>query len=174
MKNIYVGIIIATTLFIFSACRDIFYSKEDIDYVNLILDTTHNSSVGTHDDNTRNKNIPRNYYKFRVEQGATYYFSWRTNYYDSDRRGYNGSLREVYHELIITMFRYDNGGIVMGEREDRNGYGSFTAPYSGDIVIRVTATIVGKGYHWEYDFSPPKTADYRIMVSTQSDNIVQP
>ena len=158
MKRAFIaGITLAAALFTVSGCKDIFHSKEDIDYVNLILDTAHNGSVLAYDTAGKAKMKEKNYYKFRAERGVTYYISWSVEY-----------SSEGDYKLSITTFWYDTGGVVMGEQSGEDGSKtppSFVASRSGDVVVRATAPT-------RYYDERGNTVNYRIMVSTKSDNYV--
>ena len=141
------GVVVMIALMAVSGCRDIFHSKEDIDYVDLAINKQHSSSV---------KIGNKNYCKFHAEQEVTYYISWYVS---------NWSYT-VENNLKVTTFWYDTGGTITGEQSDwrTKDYGpSFTASRSGDVVVKITAEKAGYG-------SSPNTADYNFMISTRKDN----
>ena len=99
-----------------SGCSDIFHSKEDIDYMDIILNKEYSNSV---------KEGSRNYYMFHAEQNVTYYILW-----------YIGGS----YKLKVATFWYDTGGTVTGEKEDNyHASLSFSSARSGDVVVRITA-----------------------------------
>ena len=146
MKHIFSsGMTLAIVLLTVSSCKDIFHSKENINYVNLVMDKMHQDSV---------KSNKRNYYKFHAEEGKTYYISWHyaTNWVQS---------------LEVTAFWYDTGLVAMGEKKlkysgyrgvvvnDEGDTSSFlTASRSGDVVIRVLKgdIVQGEGKETTYNF----------------------
>jgi len=109
--------LIVIAVMVFSCCRDIFHSKENIDYMDLVLDKELNGSV---------KVFSRNYYKFNAEQGVTYYISWKTGSY-----GYGTDIK-------VATFWYDTGGTITGEKESNWDTLTFTSSRTGDVIIRIT------------------------------------
>jgi hypothetical protein len=135
---------IIMALMALSGCRDIFHSKENIDYTSLVLDKEYSNSV---------KKGSRYYYKFHAEQDVTYYISWDTSSrysllpsYDKDR-------------IKVATFWYDTGGTISGEKEGYKEVISFPSSRTGDVVVRITTDK-------EYG-----TADFKFMVSTTNDNV---
>jgi len=138
---------IILTLIVVLSCRDIFHSKEDIDYLNLVINKEYNNSVEKGD---------RNYYKFHAEKGVMYYISWDVSDHYS------------HLDIAVATFWYDSGGTITGERKDYytgDSGPSFIASRSGDVVIRITC---GKREGESHSYSD--VADYKFMVSTQKNN----
>ena len=116
LPQAFIGVTMAITFLAVSACKDIFHSKDSINYTELVLDMEHNDSV-----NKKNKD----YYKFYAEQGKTY-----------------NILIDKYEDysIYIDAFWYDTEETVIGELGFfRDGKTSFTATRSGNVVIRVTS-----------------------------------
>ena len=115
-----------------SGCRDIFYSKENIEYMDLIIDKEYLNSVSK-----------KNYYKFHAEQGVTYYLSWKI-------------VSSPKIRINVEAFWYDTGEIVAeGWGKKLRGGLSFSYSRSGDVVIRITGRndykiiLSTSGYNYE-------------------------
>jgi len=108
-------VVIIMILMAVSSCRDFFHSKENIDYMDLVLNKEYDNSVAEGG---------RNYYKFNAELNKTYYISWYT----------------MSNEIKVATFWYDTGGTVTGEKEGLgSGKLSFSTSRSGDVVVRITS-----------------------------------
>jgi hypothetical protein len=121
IQQVIIGTALAIMLFVLSGCKEVFHSKEDINYTELVLDMEHNDSV---------RNEEKDYYKFYAEQGKTYNVNL-----------ISGSSSPSY--INIVAFWYDTEATVIGELKfSKNGREktSFTASRSGNVVIRLTAS----------------------------------
>jgi hypothetical protein len=120
IQQVIIGAVLAIMLFVLSGCKEIFHSKEDINYTKLVLDMEHNDSVGKKE---------KDYYKFYAEQGKTY--------------NVNLKKSDYYASIDISAFWYDTEETVIGELNFSDDYDwektPFTASRSGNVVIRVTS-----------------------------------
>ena len=122
IQQVIIGTALAVMLFVLSGCKEVFHSKEDINYTELVLDMEHNDSV---------KKKEKDYFKFYAEQGKTYNV-------DLKHRSSSASSTHIY----IGAFWYDTEETVIGELRFSEGdwkKTSFTASRSGNVVIRVTS-----------------------------------
>ena len=124
LQQAFIGITMAITFLAVSACKDIFHSKEDINYAPLIQNKEYTDGI------SKDK---KNYYKFNVQQGNTYNIDIKTEentYY-------------YHYRIYLTAFYYDTETTVIGKQEvilndDKSKTVSFTASRTGDVVVRVS------------------------------------
>jgi len=119
-----------------SGCRDIFHSKENLDYMDLVLDKEYSNSV---------KKGSRNYYKFHAVQDVTYYISWYLSPYGA--------------KIKVASFWYDTGGTVTGEKEGWIEDLSFSSSRTGDVVVRITTNGSGSLETADYKFMVSTSKD---------------
>ena len=123
---------IITALMALSGCRNIFHSKEKIDYIDLVIDSEHTSSL---------KKGKRNYYKLPIEKGTKYKIechAWVG--YSNDGKANSWSYLDS--SFMFAVFFYDTEEQLVLKKSgssEKSISASFTASRSGDIVIRVTS-----------------------------------